>query len=539
MNIIKTRKLAEVLILSAVRARRGSTSSTEKVGGLRNNRVFIYGFPVLAAATYLFLSRVGVPKDIISAGLSQAFVFIPFLSMFLMVMNGLMFEVTLSQFNTSTDIINWLPIQPSEYVVASTVSSTYFSLPFLMFIYGVPLGASIFTGQAAIWLVSTLVSLMSMLIGGFLIEIVRAFLNEASSAISERGGRLAQALQLISTVLIIAVMALLFNYNVLLRIMEWFGITLDYIWFIPLFWPSMFIQTIVERRTTMSFLYGAGTLLLLGVSFLLGSYARRRYWVPKPITLSIGSSGDSGGPRFGSLKGRPEQVIAVKDFKALTRRREMMTLLAIPLMLFLVNFIQMDVSLLWDEGASYTSRLGVFMLPGMGLYMMSVYVGMISIGQEGKGFINLQMSPLKSREIILGKAAVGWLISGAILAFMLALEMYFIGIPVDAFFAIAVAGFSTVTVASFMGVMFGTVYPDFSEVPRARFISPEGSLVSLITTSMVVLATISPSFINHYIYGNGLSYWLTGVITLALTFVVSAMCIRYSQEKLRELLLSN
>ncbi|MBD3172488.1 hypothetical protein GF326_08455 [Candidatus Bathyarchaeota archaeon] len=120
-----------------------------------------------------------------------------------------------------------------------------------------------------------------------MIEVVRAFMNEVSSAISKRGGRLSQVLQLVTTVFIIAAMALIFNYNILLWIMEWFGLTLEQIWFIPILWPSMIIQSLLGN-TSNAIIYGLACLLLLGVSFLLGTYAREKYWVPKPINIDLG-----------------------------------------------------------------------------------------------------------------------------------------------------------------------------------------------------------------------------------------------------------
>jgi len=538
MNIEKAWRIAEVLILSAVRARRGrgSDNIAEAKTGLRNNKIFAFGFPVITLLTYIFLARGNSSPELISPVLSLAFTFLPFLSMFLMVMNGLMFEITFSEFNTSTDLINWLPILPSEYILGSTASSIYFSLPFLMIVYGITLGSAFYTGQVGIWIATVIVSLLAICIGGFLIEIVRAFLNEASSVISRRGGRLAQVLQLVSTVAVIAAMALLFNYNLILRLMEWFDLTLEQIWFIPMLWPSMIIQSLLERNIWNTSLYTAFSLALLAVSYYLGTYARRKYWVPKPITLTIGPSTDMSHSKLGSFSIRPEQVVALKDLKALSRRKEMMTLLAIPLMIFIANFIQMDVSLLWDETASDIERLGLFMLPGMGLYMLSLYISMISIGQEGKGFVNLQMSPITPRQILLGKASVGWVISSAIFMVMLALERYYIGVPLDAFFAITVIGFSTITEACFLGLMFGTIYPDFTEVPRARFISPKGSMISIIIASLSVISTISPSLLNHYMFNEYLSFWLTGSITLILTALVCKITFNRAENNLEELM---
>ena len=540
MNLEKTRRIAEVLILSAVRARRGETGKPKRVKNvlsLRNNQVAVIGFPVIAIIAYLFLFRSELSPILVSSFLTQSLIFIPFLGTFLMVMNGLL-ESTVSQYSTSTDIINWLPILPSEFVVGSTISNIYFSIPFLMIVYGATLGASIYVHQLLPWVVAFSVSILALFIGGFLVEVVRAFLNEASSAVSERGGRLSQILQLVTTLAAILILGLMFNYNVILRFMVLFGLTLQFVWFIPILWPSMIIQSLLTGDLLSSLLFMAGSMTFLVISFILGIYARKKYWVPKPITLKIGPSTRVKPVRAGSLGGGVVRVIALKDLRALLRRRDSMRIiLVMPLMLFALNFLQIDASLLWNVEASIIERLTVFILPGMGLYMLSLMMCMVSVGQEGAGFINLQISPLTPRQIILGKTLAGFIPSGVILFIVLGVERYFIQSPLSVFFAIVVIGYVAVIEACFLGVMFGTMYPDFKEVPRARFISPIGSLIGTILSSIITLATLSPVFISVFI--RSLNFLSSGVITILIGGFICFLAFKKAQSKFEELMLMN
>ena len=441
----------------------------------------------------------------------------------------------MSKFSTSMDIVNWLPIRASEYVVGSTISSIYFSLPLLMLIYGITLGVAFYVGQTAIWIVTLLMSLVSIFIGGFLIEVIRAFINEVSSSISNRGGKISQALQMVTTLFVIVAMTLLFNYSVLFKIMDWFGFTLEQAWFIPLTWPSMMIRSILLGSLTNAVFYCFGCLVLLGGSFMLGTYAREKYWVPKPISIDLSPRTEYSARKSSSFGKSAEQVIFSKDLKALFRRKEMMSILAIPLVLFVLNFIQSDVSVLWDPSASYITRLSFFTYPGMGLFMMSLYLSMISIGQEGRGFINLQMSPITPKQVILGKLPIAWVFSAVLLVLMLAVERIYINVPVDAFWGISVIGFVTITETSFLGLMFATMYPDFTEVPRARFIRSEGSLVTMIGTGITVLVSVAPVFLSHFVY-SWLSFWLSGLVSLLLMCLVCWISYRHAVSKLGELL---
>lgn len=72
MNLGKIWKIAEVLVLSAVRARRGNSKNpvVEAKSGLRNAKITVVGFPVVSFLTYFFLIRGEVPLEIISGALA-------------------------------------------------------------------------------------------------------------------------------------------------------------------------------------------------------------------------------------------------------------------------------------------------------------------------------------------------------------------------------------------------------------------------------------------------------------------------------------
>ena len=65
MNPKKTWKLAEVLMLSAVRARKGnSILSNDAKSDLINTKIAAVGFPLIAVITYIFVSRTGLPPSL-------------------------------------------------------------------------------------------------------------------------------------------------------------------------------------------------------------------------------------------------------------------------------------------------------------------------------------------------------------------------------------------------------------------------------------------------------------------------------------------
>jgi len=541
MSFKKALRIADVLVLASIRAKRGvkidKDGTTKK--DQRNEKVFLLGLPIVSAFIYLLLLKGGTPIEAITPLLSQSLVFLPAFSLLLMVMNGLMFEVSLSSYSTSTDIINWLPIRAKEYVIGSTISAVYFTLPFLMIIYGASLGAAIYTGMINVWLLTFTLSLLGLLIGGFAIEIVRAALNEASSVIGKRAGKYGQLAQLISTVVIIALFSLVFNYQVLLKVMTWFNITVEQAWFVPLLWPSLAVIDILSSEFTGGALYFGGSFIMMVAFFVLGVKARTKYWVPAPLTVTLAPTRQySKRNGVWSLLGfsLAEQAIINKDFKALFRRREMATFLAIPLMMAILTFINPDASNLWDASLPTFERLFYFLNFGMALYILSFYLALVSVGQEGSAFMNLRAGPIASSSIVKAKAMVGFIPSAVILAGILSVVGYVVKPSLQGMMTIVLVSFVVIIEASLLGMVFATRYPDFTEVPRAKFISSEATLLGLIGSALVILVSIFPFFGNRYLFNGALSFAFSCSFTLVAAVVVCYLCYRGASSKLGELL---
>ena len=541
MSFKKALRIADVLILASIRAKRGVKLNKEGKAkkDQRNEKIFLLGLPVVTTLVYLLLWKGKVPVEGITPLLSQSLVFLPAFSLLLMVMNGLMFEISLSSFSTSTDIINWLPIKAKEYVIGSTISAVYFTLPFLMIIYGGSLGAAIYTGVIIKWVLAFTLSLLGLLSGGFAIEIVRAALNGATAFIGKRAGKYSQMAQLLSTVMIIALFSLVFNYQVLIKVMTWFNITVEQGWFVPLLWPSLAVIDILNSEFTRGALYFGGSFIMMAAFFVLGVKARTKYWVPTPLTVSLGPKKlHSNRNGLWSIFGfnPTEQAIINKDFKALFRRREMATLLAIPLMMAILTFINPNASSLWDTSLPTFERLFYFLNFGMALYTLSFYLALVSIGQEGSAFMNLRMSPIASSSIVKAKAFMGFIFSAVILTVILFVVGYVVKPSLQGMMTIILISFVVIVEASLLGMVFGTRYPDFTEVPRAKFISTEATLMGMIGSVIVIFVSIFPFFANRYIYNGSLPLAFSFSFTIIASALTCYLCYRGASSKLRELL---
>src|SRR5207247_5812153 len=113
--------------------------------------------------------------------------------------------------------------------------------------------------------------------------------------------------------------------------------------------------------------------------------------------------------------------------------------------------------------------LAVPLLFGVGLG--TLFLGMTSIGQEGKRLWNLSSLPIEAGTIVTSKVLFTSLIStiGLVLGLVLTVFLFHVSV-LDALAFIAV-GITIVLAAASLGVALGSRYPAFSVVPRPRCVT--------------------------------------------------------------------
>ncbi|MBW1723625.1 MAG: hypothetical protein JRJ78_16445 [Deltaproteobacteria bacterium] len=540
MNLNISLKIAKILALSSVRARRtqGRNPKDFSKSPMRNLVASGIVFPAITLFTFLVLTRGSFTQDGVELTLSQFLIFLPSFSALLMILNSLMFEFFQSTYAASTDVISWLPVAPTDYVLGSSISMLYFASPIFAIIYGATLGAALAAGMLAVWLFSCVLSIFGAFTGGFAMEILRALMNRASADLYKRNGTGTMVVRLFLTVLLIGAFSLTFNYDVLLKIVGWFAISVNDAWFLPPLWPSMAITSLLQANINATATYTALSIALTLAFFWAGVKARSRYWVPVPVTVKMAPMKTYEPKRglLGMIGLKPaETAIVRKDFRALIRRREMVTILAVPFIMGLMSFVSFNVKNLWDPSVSTFGKLTFFMQPGMGLTILAFYVGLVGFGQEGSAFINLKKAPLDARSVIRAKMVTALSPSLAILAGLLAVVGLVFRPSWEVMASVSVVGFVTLLEASLMGIVFGTRYPDFTEIPRARFITQQGALLGMAFMVVAIVATITPVLVNQFVLRAVLGLPVATCLTLAIAGVISYICYRSASASAEEL----
>lgn len=533
MNLGVSLRIARVLTLASARAK--DTGSSKLSGGLTN--ALIGGILLLGAAVgaIAITSQTGLDSALIGAYLSQFLIVMPSMTMFFCLVYGLLFEFNQSTFNVSVDAINWLPISAADYVLGSTLCTLYFSFPMLAILIGATLGLSVMAGTLWLWLLTVALSALGALIGGFTMELIRVAFNRASSSIGRRSGRTAIVGRLIISILVLAFFSSIYNFNIIMQITAWFSSVAGAAWFFPLIWPSLSIISLLGSDAVGTLAYLALSVGLTAAFFYAGTRARAANWSPEPVTIVFSSKPGEVRAPDSRLLGltQAESAMVRKDLRGLLRRREMVSFLALPFIMVLVNLLNGGFGDAFDPGAPLRMRMMFFALPGFGLLLLSFYVSAVGIGSEGSGFINLRSAPVSPRQIARAKLVTALVPAVPGLAILVAAVAVFLapGLPLLAF--IAVFGLVTIVESAVVGLATGARFADYTEVPRARFVSPVGMLVGMAALAVVVGVTYgAPNLIGTLNLG-GLEWPVNTVVVVAIGIVLTAVIYRLAVSEVR------
>jgi hypothetical protein len=521
LNLKLILHLSKILALASVRARR--TKGSVPTGFAKSPRTNLFVgailFPVAAIAAFYFV-QIFLRDTSSAAFFLQISVFLPSLMALVAVMYGLLFEFSQSSAVGSSDIINWLPLKPTEFVLASVLSMFYFMSPIIALVFGATFGLSLSVNMLDVGLFSLVLGVLGMFLGAFILEIIRAITNRVSATFYKRSGRTTVAVRMIFIIIFLVAFILISNINFLFTILQLFMGGIANAWFIPILWPSLALMSYSTAEILQLVIYVTLS-VALAIVFLWASVRLRiRYWVPEPFAIKLQPS-KSYMPRRGFL-GRlgftaAEAALVRKDFRGLTRRKEMIVWVAMPLAISLISVFSYNPGI-----ASQTTfdQLTFFWGPLIGVYLFAFYLALTSIGQEGSAFVNLMIVPLREKEVVKAKLATALFPSGFAMAVVTIFIQILVQLRLEALIAIAVALFVVLFECSFVGLALGSRYPDFTEVPRARFVTQKGVWFGMLLIAVCVGVTILPLFVYNFHIFRFFPLFIAPILSAIVGFVV-------------------
>ncbi len=490
MRLSAISALSSILFKSYFRAGRPGG-----VGRYMQPKVMILIDAIVFAAPFMLLQFLLplFPEDLLTLVKPlawQTLVGLPLLLTSGIIVAGILFELGQGSGVSSSEAVNWLPISPREYVTASTLSVVAAYSFLLAFGVGVALPLALQFDLIGIWPVTVLFSLLALILGALIVEILKAAVNRVSSTVYRRSGKFAIISRLVLVVILFVVIQMAFSPYILFYVLGILVSGVELAWFVPMVWPSVAITNLIQLNVTAVAVFSALSFIFVFTIFFAASYLRQRYWSPSPISIVIESSTKYAArtPSVLGLGFTPlEAAIALKEFRALLRRRDLARFIAIPI-LFVISLIAPTLF----SPSDYAGSSPGFFLMAMIPYMTTLMLSSITIGQEGKAVVNLRMLPIKANSLIKGKLLPTWIIS---IVATLAVTIIFQTIapmPFPTTVAAIIAGILVVEIEGFIGLGVGVRYPDFAISTRSRYITFTGFIIGFIIGGVAALATFIP-----------------------------------------------
>jgi hypothetical protein len=544
MNLRAAYQLTKVLTFSQLRATRNIRGRLDFLRRpsaivLIDAAAFIVACLVAQRLASIFIAPISTSTG--SSLAVQVMVDLPIFLMFLIMISGLLWELSYSFNFTSTDMINHLPITAAEYVLASSASLAFSYSIYVAVGLGAALGLALQFGLIYAWIITVLMSFVGVLIGAFGLEALRAFTNRASSLLYKRSGRAVMILRLVVLIIVFVFFQLIFNPTIMLSLLGSIAGSVQGAKYFPMAWPSLAVANFIEDNLLSASLYAFLTFLLCGFFFLACARLRQAYWMPMPVSVKLSTATYAPSAGFLSRLGLnpAESAIVRKDFRSLSRRREMARFLAIPILIV----ASLLIPSLMSTSQSPASSLGImfwFFPLIFGVTFFALFTSMISVGQEGSAVWNLYSSPLLPRELVRAKVTANIILSLPIaIAFWLGITL--LGhTSFKSSLAILLVLAALILVESFVGLALGVKYPDFSETIRSRFIRLTGMLTGMLLGMAVAGAILAP----YGLYVLFKLQWLDSNIyfaaacsaSLILTGLISAIAYRACVSSTKKLL---
>jgi hypothetical protein len=466
----------------------------------------IAGFSICAVLGYLGVATLQqiFPSGASSPGgqsyttlvtlVQEALVFIPTFVPSSVLLGGILFELNVSSKFSASDTINWLPITQAEYVAASALSVAYnYSVVPAIFL-GITLAPAFFLGFGWLWVGVFLFSLIGLFTGGILVEILRAAVNRVSSLVTGRARRGAFVIRLLLFVVIILVIDTSFNPNVLITVVNGLSTTLSFLPFVPILWASIAMEAIAKGYVLRAIAFSAATVIFTAALVWVAVKVRSRYWAPMVAAVSLTTT--EYRPQSGTLVrlglSSSEAAIVRKDLKGVTRRRELVSFFALPIVFVAIFLIDSLTPGLTGGGGS--SDLGIItdlpvFLAGT---IFALMISSISFGQESKSVMVLYSLPITPDQILKAKAFVA--LAFALTATVATFVVFSVigGKPAGVLVENIVIAISVTVEEVFIGLGFGAAHPDFQERPRPRFVDPYWLIIMIPVGFSVAFVTAVP-----------------------------------------------
>lgn len=392
----------------------------------------------------------------------------------------------------------WFPITWEEHTLASILANLLGGpLIITTSIASFVAVASTFLGLVPLGVFTILALLASVFLASVTTEILKILQVRISGAVTKVAGRAAIWIRLLGSIIFFIVFYMIYfslYYNVSpLTLLEVVAGGQRVVWFIPYVWPAIAltyfvsgvgVETIVFSLASIGFVY---VLLLAAVRLnsRFGLYEAPAIRVSRGVYVP--RAGVLGRLGFSSL----ESAMMKKDFRALTRRRELMYIFIFPIIFTimpLLSFMRGGADTL-SPVLQYFLFAYLTLLPGALMVMM---LGSWMIGLEGESVWYVYSSPITDRSLLKAKYSFAVLFSLAVMSVCFVVGGLLAAPSMTMAVICLVEALFLILCLGMVSMSFGIRGADFRQLPRPRMIRLKWAIINGIVCILLALAVVSP-----------------------------------------------
>jgi hypothetical protein len=492
LNWSTVKSLTSVLYKSYFRAARFGRKSS-----LSNPLVIVVTDIILFAAPFglLMYTLPLIPPEFsltVQTLAIQSLIVTPVILTSAILLAGILFELGQASGLASSEAVNWLPVSPAEYVMASSLSIEFTYSPVLFIALGITIPFALVFGMFSTIPLFIAISLVAYIWGAIIVEAVRSVVNRISTGLYKKSGRLGIILRIVLVIAVLVAVQLAFNPYILYVALSGLTAGVNLAWFIPVIWPSVAMVSLLTSAMLRAVLFGLLSVLFTVLIFEAATQLRAKYWSPIPVTITVSTS-TTYVPKGRSLLWLDPIAFAIafKEFRSLVRRREMSRFLAIPVLIVISSMLPLLTS---AGGSRAISAVSPVLLGEISL-VVPMMLSSISVGQEGTSVANLYMLPISADELINGKLVIPWIMSGAGVVTVALLLQFLAPVAMGQFLALLTAVVFNIVIQGYVGLGTGARYPSYNVGPRARFLTFTGFLIVFALGGLVTVGIMIPSIL--------------------------------------------
>jgi hypothetical protein len=395
----------------------------------------------------------------------------------------------------------WLPITWQEHTLASILASLLgISIEAVLLISSAIIVFSIFNGLLLLAIATSIAMLAAAFLTSTLTEILRILQIRSIGAVHKTSGKGAIWLRFIGSLAFFVIFYIIYflaisrTSDALLTIASIQG----KLFYVPFIWLGLALSNFFLSGGNA--LFGIIYLLLsaafIGALYALAVFLNKHFGLYEPPAIKIQSgtytpkTGILGKLGFSTI----ETAIINKDFKAFTRRKELIPVFIAPIAFCMLPFLQSFG--LANAGAATEDFLVffamIFLLPAS--YMVCI-VGSFIIGQEGQAIWRIYASPINAKNLVKSKYFFITLF-GIIMLAILGTLGAIIYKPTPTMLSVAVLeALFLIFTLGILSLNAGFKGADFIEIPKPRMIRPAWMIINMVLCALVALAILSPLLI--------------------------------------------